>query len=231
MIEIYNNYLNKIPENFMLLLKALSHKTRITLVLLLMENENLSLARIAKAINQKNSLILNHIKKLELAGIVQNYFKKSETTNEYSFYELTDYGKKIFSDLIKSYNSFFKNIQDKNKMIQISYQKEIPEEFILTLKAISNKIRYALSLLLIDQKLLSFSKIENILKKEKSSIANHLKILEIGGIIQNFFKKKADTRDYSYYEITNYGITIVNGLILSYNDYYKSITQVQEVSL
>ena len=47
--------------------------------------------------------------------------------------------------------------------------------------------------------------ITNLLNKEKSSIANHLKKLETGGVIQNYFKKKKDSSDYSFYEITKFG--------------------------
>lgn len=230
MTEIYNSYLSKIPDDFELLLRALGHKTRIWLTLLMLENKELSLSRIAKTINQENSLILNHIKKLELAGIVQNYLKKSEITNEYSFYELTKYGNKIISDLVESYNNYFKTIT-KNKLNSHNInQDNISEEFELALKSISNKIRYALALLLIDKGPYSFSEITTYLNKEKSIVTKHLRVLETGGILQNYFHKKNDTNEYSFYKITEYGKKIVQGLLTSYNDYYKGITQVKETN-
>ena len=82
----------------------------------------------------------------------------------------------------------------------------------------SNKVRYALSLLLIDKGPLSFSEITKILKMEKSSISNHLKILETGGILQNYLEKNENTREYSYYKITEYGKKLVISLQYSYNE-------------
>jgi predicted transcriptional regulator len=225
MIKNYKDYLNEIPEDFELLLNALGHKTRINLLLLLMDNESLSLSKITKTMNQENSLTLNHIKKLELAGIVQNYLKRSKNTNEYSFYKLTNFGRKITSNLISNYNEYFKNIQGKILSPRSGYQEDIPVEFELALKAISNKVRYALTLLLIHKSPISFSEATDILKKENSSVINHLKILETGGIIQNYLEKRENTNEYSYYKITNYGEKFVLGLLNSYNDYYKDLNK------
>jgi len=231
MIEIYNKYYDEIPMDFELLLKSLGHKTRIHLVQIMMDDDELSLSRISKTINLENSLIINHIKKLELAGVVQNYIKRKEKTNEYSFYKLTKYGKEIISKLIKNYNNYFKNFKDNCQTIQLNYTEEIPKDFELTLKAISNKTRYALSLLIINNGPFSFSEITNLLKKEKSSISNHLRILETAGIIQNFLEKKENTKDYSFYKNTNYGKIIVSGLLSSYNDYYKTLSEIQKVAV
>ena len=199
MSNIFAEYLTQIPEDFELLLKALGHRSRIIIALLLLENEALSLSKIVKYLKQENSLALNHINKLELAGIVQNYLKKSETTREYSFYELTKYGKKIISELIENYNSYFKNILNNLKKIVVKDKLEIPKELELALKGLSNNIRFALSLIFIEKGPLSFTEITNLLNKEKSSISNHLKKLESGGVIQNYLKKKKDSSDYYFY--------------------------------
>ena len=219
MSNIFAEYLTKIPEDFELLLKALCHRSRIIITLLLLENESLSLSKMVKSLNLENSLALNHINKLELAGIVQNYLMKSETSREYSFYELTKYGKKVISELIENYNNYFKNILNDFKKIAINDKIKIPLELELALKGVSNKIRFALSLILIEKGPLSFSEITNLLNKEKSSIANHLTKLVEGGVIQNYLKKKPNSKEYSFYEITKFGEKIVSGLIKSYNDY------------
>ena len=228
MSKTFKEYLTKIPEDFELLLKALGNKTRIRIVLLLLKNESLSLSKIVKYTNQENSLVLNHIKKLELAGVVQNYIQKREGRREFSFYELTKYGKKIITDLVENYNNFYGNLNKTNKLINFEYQYEIPEDFELTFKALSNKYRFALSILLINEGTFSFSEIVNILEREKSSISNHLKKLELGGIIQNFLEKNEKTGEYSFYKITVYGKEIISGLLKSYNDYYKGLTDVIE---
>lgn len=103
------------------------------------------------------------------------------------------------------------------------YLNQIPNEFEFALKGIGNKFRLALSILLIDHGPLSFSNIAKITGREKSLIGNHLKKLELGGIIQNFLQKKEDTNEYSFYEITEYGKNIVSNLILCYNSYYSKL--------
>jgi len=227
MTEIFNIYLNKIPDDFELLLKALGHKTRICLALLMLENKELSFSRIAKIIKQENSLIINHIRKLELAGIVQNYLKKNAITKEYSFYELTKFGNRIISDLVESYNNYFKSIKTSKLISQNINKDNISEEFELALKATSNKIRYELALLLINKGPHSFSEITSYLNREKSIVTKHLKVLETGGIIQNYFQKKNDTSEYSFYKITEYGVRIVRVLLTSYNDYYREVTRIK----
>lgn len=228
MSKTYKGYLTKIPEDFELLLKALGNKTRIMIALHLLKNESLSFSKIVKYTNQENSLVLNHIKKLELAGIVQNYIQKSEGSREYSFYETTKYGKKIINDLVENYNNFYRNLNKTNKLIKFEYQFEIPGDFELCFKALSNKYRFALSLLLINEGKFSFSEICRILEREKSSVSNHLKKLELGGIVQNYLEKNEQTRDYSFYKITVYGREIISGLLKSYNDYYKGLGDVKE---
>ena len=47
---------------------------------------------------------------MELSGIIQNFLEKTKDTNDYSFYKITRYGDKIFSDLMKSYNSYYKKV-------------------------------------------------------------------------------------------------------------------------
>ena len=228
MTNDFKNYLGQIPEDFELLIKAMGNIFRFKLILLLLEKEKLSFSKIANQLNRKNSLILNHLKKLEIAGIVQNYLQRNKNTKEFSFYELTKYGYKIINDLIKSYNSYFSKFQDESKERRIEYQKEIPRDFELTLKALSNKYRFALSLYLIDEGDLSFSEIVLNLKKNKSSISSHLTKLELGGIIQNYLEKKDISNNYSFYQITNYGKKFVLDLINSYNDYYKGFSEVKE---
>ncbi len=223
MSEFREDYYNKIPKDFGFLIKSLGNKFRFKLSLLLMENGSLSLSRIVKYVNRSNSAVINHIRKLELAGIVQNYIKHSDEINEYSFYELTDYGNVILINLIKSYNDYYRNISNGENRTTFNSKKEIPKDFEILLKGISNKFRYALSMLLKEKGPLSFSNIVRITNKEKSLINNHLKKLELSGVIQNFLEKTETTNDYSFYQITSYGNKIITDLILCYNNYYKNI--------
>ena len=230
MTEFKEQYYNKIPEDFGFLLKGLGNKFRFKLSLLLMENGSLSLSRIVKFVNKSNSVVINHIRKLELAGIVQNYLKKTEKIKEYSFYKLTEYGNAIITNLIKSYNDYYEKTIITGHKILFSSKKEIPKDFEMLLKGISNRFRYALSMLLEEKGPLSFSKIAQITLKEKSLINNHLKKLEISGIIQKFLEKTDVTNDYSFYKITSYGNKIITDLIQTYNDYYENIIIKEEKS-
>jgi len=206
----FQKYMNEIPEDFEFLLKALKHNFRIRLSLLLLEKGDLSLSKIATYLKKENSYILNHMKGLEIAGITQNYLQKIENNREYSFYKLTNYGKKIIPDLISLFD-------DKN----LNYQSTIPDTFKFALNAVSNKIRFALLLFLIDNGPTSFTEIVEITRSVKSLVANHVKKLELGALVQNYFEKVKESNDYSFYKITVFGKSIVSGLLNNYNDYYS----------
>ena len=106
------------------------------------------------------------------------------------------------------------------------YLKNLPEDFELLLKGLGNKFRFALALLIMDNEPLSFSEITRLTKKEKGYIVNHLKKLDLAGIIQNFLQRRKNTSDYSFYEITKYGKKIVTDIISSYNDYFKDVKKI-----
>jgi len=194
-------YIKDIPDDFELLLKALGHKVRIDLIFQLYKSKNLSLSKLGNILDLENSLILNHLKKLELAGVVQNYLLKSEETREFSFYELTKFGRSFFIDLQES---------------SLLHQHE-------ALKAVSNKFRFALSSLLRERGPYTFTKITEITKLNKSVLNDHLKKLELGGMIQNFLKKVEKSNEYSHYEITDFGANLISCLLKSYNGYYSGI--------
>ncbi len=229
MTEFKDKYYDKIPKDFKFLIKSLGNKFRFKLSLLLMEKGSLSLSKIVKYVNKSNSTVLNHIRKLELAGIVQHYLKKVKESKEFSFYEITSYGKAIISDLIKSYNNYYEKTANNLNIIQFDYKEKIPKDFEALLKGISNKFRYALVLLLMDKGSLSFSDIVRVTNKEKSLITNHLKKLEFCGLIQNFLRKNETTNEYSFYEMTNYGKKIITKLTQSYNNYYRNIIEFKEI--
>ncbi len=117
MPKLFEDYIKQIPEDFEMLLKGLGNKFRLFLTLLLIERKSLSLTELVKITNLENSVLLNHIKKLQLAGILQNFLKKEKNSREFSFYEITDFGKKILSDLIGKYNNFFKNIDINHQLL------------------------------------------------------------------------------------------------------------------
>ncbi|MHA1799615.1 MAG: ArsR/SmtB family transcription factor [Candidatus Helarchaeota archaeon] len=206
------------PKDFELTIKALGNVIRLKISLILIEKGDLYLSEISKLICKRRSNILNHLRKLELAGIVQNYLKRVKGSKEYSFYKITRYGKMILFNLINSYINF-------HKLLKISktleFNKDIPEDFILILNAISNALRFQIATQLLENSY-SFSEIAEIFKLKNVSVKNHLNKLEVAGLVQNYFKKNTDSNNYSYYKLTDLGNKIVEGLINSYNEYYTS---------
>lgn len=201
MSKYLEDYIKDIPDDFELLLKALGHKVRIDLIFQLYKSKDLSLSKLGNILNLENSLIHNHLKKLEMAGVVQNYLLKSEETREFSFYELTKFGTR-----------FVFNLQEGSLLHQYE-----------ALKAVSNKSRFALSSLLRETGPYTFTKITEVSNLNNSVLTDNLKKLELGGIIQNFLKKVENSNEYSHYEITDLGANLISCLIKSYNDYYSGI--------
>ena len=213
--------LDQIPDDFSLLLKALGHETRLKILLLLVNHDSPSLSKLARSLKESNSLVLNHLNKLEVAGVVQNFIQKKEGIREFSFYEVTEYGEKIISDLITGYNDFFKGLQKKS-FIQTT-TTQIPDDLKVALKALSSKFRFALTDLMIDSGALTFTELLTRTNKKKSTLTHHLKKLELGGLVQNFLQKSEHTSEYSHYEATDYGKMMIQSLRGSYNEYYTPL--------
>ncbi len=218
MHEEFKKYIKTIPEDFELFLKSLGHKLRLNIIIFLKLKGAQSFSSIAEHFESKKSLVSAHIKKLEIAGIIQNFIKKSEKTREYSFYETTNYGDFMVSNFISNY------IEAKSLEISNLYDLDKEnEELDLFLKAIKSKFRFTLAKYIIEEGPLSFSEIFLETNKEKSSIANHLNRLDKASIIENYFEKKPESNEYSFYKITKSGNKLINSLIESYNEYYESI--------
>ncbi len=229
MTVAFELYLNKFPEDFELFLKGLGNNFRLSLALLLLENGNLSLKKITDYTKKSNSSVLNHLKKLELGGIVQNFLKKSEETNEYSFYELTKFGKRIIYTLLAKYNKFLLNYPQQSITLSIPNLKKSQNDLEFTFKSLANKFRFCLALYLIEEGPFSFSEVVKLTNRKKSLIASHLKKLELGGIIQNYFRKNEKKGEYSFYESTNYGTRIITYLSSNFPHYQKNINNSKDL--
>ncbi len=128
----FKDYLNQIPNEFEFALKSIGNKFRLALSILLIDHGPLSFSNIAKITGKEKSLIGNHIKKLEFGGIIQNFLQKKEDTNEYSFYEITEYGKNIVSNLILNFNTYYSklehNIEERSQELRPIKRKYINEK-------------------------------------------------------------------------------------------------------
>lgn len=221
MSDQFKEYYNTYPDDFKFLLKGIGNKFRFILSFYLLNRENASLSEIARYTNKKNSLVLNHISKLELGGIIQNFIEKREGTNEYSYYELTKLGKNVISNLfsnLDSFNEYFQKIKDNNFIEIIDI---FPKEFELALKSINNISRFFLCHYLMENGPQTFSNITRITRKKKGLIAADIKKMELGGILQNYFQKSEEYKEYSFYAITRFGKTLISEILYSFNDYYN----------
>ena len=103
-----NYYKNKIVINELeLLFKGLSNRFRIELLLHLYKGGALSFSNIVNMTKKEKSSITKHLKKLEICGLIQNFLKKSNDTSDYSFYEVTEFGSEIITNLIHRYNEYY----------------------------------------------------------------------------------------------------------------------------
>ncbi len=222
MIPSFDQIIHEIPNDFEQSMKSLKDSFRISLILLFLKRDHMHLSEIATLTNKENSVLLNHLKKLELPGIIQNFIQKQPGIKEYSFYELTNYGRFFFKHLVQIYNEFY-NIKG-NSIEKVS----VPDDLIDNLKALSSKLRFALSLVLYEPS--SFSDLVKKTNIEKSNLVVELKKLESGGIIQNFLQKKAESKEYSFYEATNWAKKLTRGLMDTYNQFYlKKETEADKI--
>jgi DNA-binding MarR family transcriptional regulator len=180
---------------------------------------SLSLTKIGALTGKDNGYILSHIKKMEIAGAVQTYIKRTEDTREYSVYKITPFCETILTNVIDAYTSYLEDIvlQDYGSLLNSPTCGQVRNFF----DSISNTFRITLVYYLIDKNELSFSQIVTLSKKTKSSVANHLKKLELAGIIQNFLKKSENSPDYSFYRISSSGEILLKKLVKVYNFFFK----------
>jgi len=102
-----------------------------------------------------------------------------------------------------------------NKKIK-EYANEMPLELRRAIEAINDDFRLAVFFVLLKHGEMSFSQIMaelEIPRKDSSILSHHLKILEKGALIKNEFAKKEGMDSHSFYNLTDYGEDVLNGLM------------------
>lgn len=102
-----------------------------------------------------------------------------------------------------------------NKKIE-EYANEMPIELIRAIEALNDDFRRAIFFVLLKNGNLSFTQIMNELeipRKDSSTLSHHLKILEKGSLIKNEYAKKEGVDSHSFYDLTEFGEDILNGLM------------------
>jgi len=91
--------------------------------------------------------------------------------------------------------------------------KNITPEVRLTFKQLSNDTRLAIVLLLLKNGEMSFTELCESLSIKRNSLSHHIRKLMRAALVHNFYKKKDDTAEFSYYEATNLSQSFVDGLL------------------
>ncbi|WP_456475400.1 winged helix-turn-helix domain-containing protein [Candidatus Pyrohabitans sp.] len=95
------------------------------------------------------------------------------------------------------------------------YAGIFPEEIREATKAFDNRVRQAILGALLCEGELSFTELRNLLRLKNNRMWPHLKALERGGLIENFFRDDFKERRYSFYRISPYGQKFVKSLFES----------------
>lgn len=85
------------------------------------------------------------------------------------------------------------------------YVREVPEDVKQAIKALSENTRLAIVVALLKHGELPFSQLMEILGINSSILSHHLKNLVNASLVKNYYVKKPDSEDYSFYDLTSYG--------------------------
>jgi DNA-binding HxlR family transcriptional regulator len=102
-----------------------------------------------------------------------------------------------------------------NKKIE-EYANEMPLELRRAIEALNDDFRLAIFFVLLKNGDLSFTQMMNELelpRKDSSILSHHLKILEKGALVKNEYAKKEGVDSHSFYDLTEFGEDILNGLM------------------
>jgi DNA-binding transcriptional ArsR family regulator len=79
---------------------------------------------------------------------------------------------------------------------------EVPSQLRRSIKALSEKSRLAILLVLLKNDEMTFSELSRTLDMSSSKLTHHLKKLVQAALVENYFQRKADSEEYSFYKPT-----------------------------
>ncbi|MCM1987755.1 winged helix-turn-helix domain-containing protein [Methanococcoides seepicolus] len=101
--ESIEKYANEMPSELRRAMKALGGNTGLATFLVLFKYGELSFSEIRKELEIPTELsgqLTYHIKNLQKAGLVKNEYVKKEDTNNFSFYDVTEFGEDFVNNLM-----------------------------------------------------------------------------------------------------------------------------------
>ncbi len=96
-------YAKDFPKEVKLAIKALDDETRLSILVLLMENMKMTFTELKKSLDLNSSSLSNHLSIMQDGGLVDNFLKWNK--DSYSYYAITtmakDLLKSIFDTIVK----------------------------------------------------------------------------------------------------------------------------------
>jgi DNA-binding transcriptional ArsR family regulator len=90
--------------------------------------------------------------------------------------------------------------------------EDFPEEIVRPIKALNDESRRRIILALTKNNEFSYSEILKQFDFKKGTLTHHLHHLISSGLIRNFTKATPESRNTSYYELTDFGCRFIDGL-------------------
>jgi DNA-binding transcriptional ArsR family regulator len=87
-----------------------------------------------------------------------------------------------------------------------------PDELKDAIKALSDDVRMTIITLLLKETELSFSQLKERLQIDSGTLNHHLKILMKAALVDNYYYKKPNISDYSFYALTSFAEDLIFGL-------------------
>ena len=96
------NYISDIPKELRRAIKALGDDNRLVILVGLIRNGEMSFSQLLMIVKGTSSTLTHHLRTLIEAGIIENHYAKKLGVDEYSFYDVTGFGKSLIRNVFRS---------------------------------------------------------------------------------------------------------------------------------
>jgi len=118
------------PQELSLAINGLNNAKRQKIIMKLYSVQKMSFSEIREITGINDSLLSNHLRKLKDSMLIEQFYEHLVGQENYSFYKITKYGKKIINNL---FNIFY--VVHKRKVqlyLKIEEETAIPSEALLS---------------------------------------------------------------------------------------------------
>jgi DNA-binding transcriptional ArsR family regulator len=92
--------IQEFPTELVKALEGLNHINRQKILITLLEGKQLSFSDIKHRTDMNDALLSSHLRKLKDSLLVEQYYQHIQNKQDYSYYQLTEYGKNILTKLL-----------------------------------------------------------------------------------------------------------------------------------